>query len=63
MAAELDATLAHLRRVERDFWERDWRVGHRGSGVHPENHLWDAVHGYLDLLAAVQARHGETRAP
>jgi hypothetical protein len=21
-------------------------------GTYPENHLWDAVHGYLDLLAA-----------
>jgi hypothetical protein len=51
LSVELDASLAHLRRVEAGFWEREWRSAHKGSGVHPENHLWDAVHGYLDLLA------------
>ncbi len=51
---ELAASLAHLRRVEAGFWERDWRSAHRGSAVYPENHLWDAVHGYLDLLGATQ---------
>jgi hypothetical protein len=49
---ELAASLAHLQRVEAGYWERDWRNTHRGLGVYPENHLWDAVHGYLDLLAA-----------
>jgi hypothetical protein len=54
LTAELAASLAHLRRVEADFWEPDWRSAHRGSGVYPEHHLWDAVHGYLELLGAVQ---------
>ncbi len=55
---ELAASLAHMRRVEAGFWERDWRSAHRGSAVYPENHLWDAVHGYLDLLGATQTgRH------
>ena len=54
LTEELSASLAHLRRVEAGFWERDWRNANRGHGVHPENHLWDAAHGYLDLLAAVQ---------
>jgi hypothetical protein len=49
---ETAASLAHLQRVEAGYWERDWRTTHRGSGVYPENHLWDAVHGYLDLLTA-----------
>jgi hypothetical protein len=49
-SVELAASLAHLRRVEAGFWERDWRSAHKGSGIRPENHLWDAVHGYLDLL-------------
>lgn len=52
LSVELDASLAHLRRVEAGFWEREWRSAHKGSGVYPEKHLWDAVHGYLDLLAA-----------
>jgi hypothetical protein len=51
LSLELDASLAHLRQVEAGFWERDWRSAHKGSGIHPENHLWNAVHGYLDLLA------------
>ena len=46
------ATLTHLRRLEAGYWERDWRNTHRESAVYPENHLWDAVHGYLDLLTA-----------
>jgi hypothetical protein len=52
LTAELEASLAHLHRVEAGYWARDWRTAHRGSGVYPENHLWDAVHGYLDLLKA-----------
>lgn len=52
LAMELDASLAHLRRTEASYWERDWRRDHRGSGIYPENHLWDATHGYLDLLTA-----------
>ncbi|MFC5000687.1 hypothetical protein ACFPIJ_22965 [Dactylosporangium cerinum] len=43
-------SLAHLRRVEAGYWERDWRFAHRDNGVYPENHLWEAVSGYLDLL-------------
>jgi hypothetical protein len=54
LTAELAASLAHLRRVEAGYWERDWRSAHRGLGVYPENHMWDAVHGYLDLLGAIQ---------
>jgi hypothetical protein len=50
-----EASLAHLRRVEAGYWDRGWRNTHRGSGIYPENHLWDAVHGYLDLIEA--SRH------
>ncbi|WP_027346347.1 DUF7711 family protein [Hamadaea tsunoensis] len=53
LAAELAASLTHVRQVEELYWEADWRRGHRGDGFHPEDHLWRAVHGYLDLLAAV----------
>ena len=59
---ELAASLGYLRQAEAGFWERDWRSAHRGQGVCPENHLWDAVHGYLDLLDATRAsRRGDTR--
>jgi hypothetical protein len=33
-------------------WDHDWRREHRGYGRYPENDLWDAVEGYLDLLDA-----------
>jgi hypothetical protein len=52
LADELAVSLAHLRRVEAGYWDRGWRNSPRGSGVHPENHLWDAVHGYLGLIEA-----------
>jgi hypothetical protein len=51
---ELDASLAHLRRVEESYDDRTWRRAHKGSGVFPEDHLWRAVHGYLDLLDAIR---------
>ncbi|MFG2038911.1 hypothetical protein [Dactylosporangium sp. NPDC048998] len=60
LTAELAASLAHLRRVEGGFWDRDWRSAHRGLGIYPENHLWDAVHGYLDLLGATQIDQRDT---
>lgn len=55
IAVELDASLAHLHRVDEGFWERDWRRANKGSGSYPVTHLWNAVHGYLELLDAAQA--------
>ena len=51
-AAELATALARLRAAHENYWERDRRREHRGSGRFPENHLWEAVNGYLDLLDA-----------
>jgi hypothetical protein len=51
---ELAASLAYLQRVDAVYWEREWRREHKGLGVYPEDHLWRATHGYLDLLAATQ---------
>jgi hypothetical protein len=54
LSVELDASLAHLRRV-RDGWDdREWHRTHKGDGVYPSDHLWRAVHGYLDLLDATR---------
>lgn len=55
LATELAASLAHLRHVQDRYWDRDWRSAHHGSGIYPETHLWDAAHGYLDLLNADRA--------
>jgi hypothetical protein len=54
LAAEPDASLTHLREVDSAYWRRDWRGEHRRSGIYPEHHLWNAVHGYLDLRTALQ---------
>jgi hypothetical protein len=37
------------------YWEREWRRDHKGFGMYPEDHLWRATHGYLDLLAVTKA--------
>ena len=57
LTVELAASLAHLRHTEAGYWERDWRAAHRGAGTYPEQHLWNAVHGYLDLLTATDHQH------
>jgi hypothetical protein len=49
LAAELGAALSHLHAVHDSYWDRDWRREHRGGGRYPEDELWEAVHGYLDL--------------
>lgn len=52
LAVELGASLAHLRRVQESFYEREWRTTHKSPNIYPEDHLWHAVEGYLDLLDA-----------
>jgi hypothetical protein len=38
--------------VVEGYWDREWRADHKGFGSYPDDHLWRAAHGYLDL------RHG-----
>lgn len=52
LASDLAGTLARLRAVHDAYWNREWRREHRGFGRYPENRLWEAVHGYLDVLDA-----------
>ncbi|WP_194895106.1 DUF7711 family protein [Catenulispora pinisilvae] len=50
-ARELQTSLAHLRAVRDRYWDDlDWQRSHRRDGRYPEDHLWQAVDGYLDLL-------------
>lgn len=51
-AAELRVALDSLRETCDRYWEPEWRRAHRGGGRYPENTLWDAVFGYLELLDA-----------
>jgi hypothetical protein len=43
------AALSYLRAVRDSYWEPSWRREHRGPGHYPEQDLWEAVEGYLDL--------------
>jgi hypothetical protein len=52
LAADLQATLTHLRTVCDSYWDQNWRREHRGSGHCTDHVLWEAVHGYLDLRDA-----------
>jgi hypothetical protein len=49
---DLSTALAHLREVRDKYRDHDWRREHRGYGRYPENELWEAVEGYLDLFDA-----------
>jgi hypothetical protein len=60
LAAELDAAFSHLRAVHASYWDRDWRREHRGYDRYPENELWEAVDGYLDLRDSAESRPDAT---
>jgi hypothetical protein len=49
-AIEVSRALAHLRSVVDHFWEPRWRREHKGGGVYPEQHLWNAAFAYLQLI-------------
>lgn len=57
---DLEAALAHLREVRDKYWDHAWRHKHRGYGRYPENELWEAVEGYLDLVDASQSGKPDT---
>ncbi|MGH8932075.1 MAG: DUF7711 family protein [Egibacteraceae bacterium] len=56
LAAELGRTLRHLRTVVDRFWEPGWRREHKGGGVYPEQHLWNAAWAYLQMLEPLSPR-------
>jgi hypothetical protein len=57
---DMDAALAVLREIRDRYWDRDWRREHRAYGRYPENELWNAVEGYLDLLDATRPSGPDT---
>ena len=57
---DLDAALVHLREVRDRYWDHDWRREHRGHGRYPENELWEAVEGFLDLADASRSGKPDT---
>lgn len=58
ISRELETSTAHLRAIRDRYWnDIDWRRSHRHDGRYPEDHLWQAVDGYLDLLDAAGSAH------
>ncbi len=51
---ERDVGRRHLATVTESFHDKDWRRAHRGDGVYPEDHLWWATAGFLDLDDAIR---------
>jgi hypothetical protein len=37
------------------YHDREWRRDHKGFGVYPEDHLWWATRGWLELDDALRA--------
>ena len=60
-AIELSRTLAHLRMVVDRYWEPRWRREHKGGGVYPEQHLWNAAWAYLQLLEPLTGGPAEAK--
>ncbi|WP_194905807.1 DUF7711 family protein [Catenulispora rubra] len=60
ISRELETSTAHLRAVRDRYWDDvDWRRSQRHDGRYPEDHLWQAVDGYLDLLDASTSVHSQ----
>jgi hypothetical protein len=55
---ERDLARRHLEATAASFHDRDWRRDHKGDGVYPEDHLWWATAGFLDLDNAVNELGG-----
>jgi hypothetical protein len=49
-----EAARLHLRQVVDQYDDPGWRREHKGFGVHPEDHLWWAAKGFLELDAALR---------
>ena len=58
LTVERAVSRAHLATVKAQFYDRDWRRENNHDGIHPEDHLWWATAGYLDLDDAIAALDG-----
>jgi hypothetical protein len=55
LEAEWETSRRYLDQVVSSYHDREWRRDHKGFGVHPEDHLWWATRGWLDLDDALRA--------
>lgn len=56
ISGELETSAELLREIRDRYWDIEWQRAHHRDGRHPEDHLWQAVDGYLDLLDASKSR-------
>ncbi|MEP7114376.1 MAG: hypothetical protein ABI862_14010 [Ilumatobacteraceae bacterium] len=54
LRVEREVGWQHLAEVTERFHDSEWRRAHRGDGVYPEDHLWSAAAGYLELQRALE---------
>jgi hypothetical protein len=53
LVIERDVSRRQLSALTASFYDQAWRRGHRGDGVYPEDHLWRAAAGFVDLDDAI----------
>lgn len=53
LVAEREVCRRHLAEVTDRFYEGDWRGAHRHEGIYPQDHLWWAAAGFLELDDAI----------
>jgi hypothetical protein len=54
LVIEHEAARAHLRDVLDRYDDREWQHGHSRFSLRPEDHLWSAARGFLDLDTAIR---------
>jgi hypothetical protein len=55
LETEWETSRLHLDHVVGSYHDREWRRDHKGFGVYPEDHLWWATRGWLELDDALRA--------
>jgi hypothetical protein len=58
LRAEREVSRRQLARVVDRFYDRDWRREHKHEGVFPQDHLWWAAAGFLELDDALRRDPG-----
>jgi hypothetical protein len=49
LSEELRLARHHLTAMLDHYYDQDWRRGHKGFGVYPEDHLWRAAQGVREI--------------
>lgn len=52
---EVIVSREHLRVILDNYWDRDWRRGHKGYDETPEDHLWRAATAVLEIDDALDS--------